>query len=118
MVGYSRAEIMQKPCSLSFMYGDQTDPVSIQRIQFSLDNNRTEQTEIGLHKKNSKFTLTMTVIGSNEGDINKNDSNKNFAKLYVILLLSFFVARPQFSIFFIYTNFYYLPHFQRLKFGS
>uniref|UniRef100_A0AC34FKF2 PAC domain-containing protein n=2 Tax=Panagrolaimus sp. ES5 TaxID=591445 RepID=A0AC34FKF2_9BILA len=52
MVGYSRAEIMQKPCSLSFMYGDQTDPLSIQRIQFSLDNNRTEQTEIGLYKKN------------------------------------------------------------------
>uniref|UniRef100_A0A914YXX0 PAS domain-containing protein n=1 Tax=Panagrolaimus superbus TaxID=310955 RepID=A0A914YXX0_9BILA len=53
MVGYSRAEIMQKPCSLSFMYGDQTDPLSIQRIQFSLDNNRTEQTEIGLYKKNN-----------------------------------------------------------------
>uniref|UniRef100_A0AC35GLB5 LOV domain-containing protein n=1 Tax=Panagrolaimus sp. PS1159 TaxID=55785 RepID=A0AC35GLB5_9BILA len=52
MVGYSRAEIMQKPCSLSFMYGDQTDPISIERIRFSLDNNRTEQTEIGLYKKN------------------------------------------------------------------
>ncbi|KAI6190385.1 PAS fold and Ion transport and Cyclic nucleotide-binding domain containing protein [Aphelenchoides bicaudatus] len=52
MIGYSRAEIMQKPCSLSFMYGDHTDQNVIQRLQGAFDNSRPEQAEIGLLKKN------------------------------------------------------------------
>lgn len=71
MVGYSRAEIMQKPCSLSFMYGEQTDPLAIQRLQFSLDNNRTEQTEIGLLKKNKQQIWLVVHISPIQDDKNR-----------------------------------------------
>ncbi|PAV61498.1 hypothetical protein WR25_11331 isoform B [Diploscapter pachys] len=53
LVGYSRAEIMQKPCSLAFMHGDHGEPGSLQKIQDALEQGRTEQAEIGLCKKNS-----------------------------------------------------------------
>ncbi|CAB3397957.1 unnamed protein product [Caenorhabditis bovis] len=52
LVGYSRAEIMQKPCSLAFMHGEHGESGSLQKIQDALDNARTEQAEIGLSKKN------------------------------------------------------------------
>ncbi|VDK27774.1 unnamed protein product, partial [Gongylonema pulchrum] len=55
MVGYSRAEIMQKPCSLSFMHTDQSEPEAVKKIQNALDSCQNEQTEIGLCKKNSMF---------------------------------------------------------------
>ncbi|CAK5087375.1 unnamed protein product [Meloidogyne enterolobii] len=52
MIGYSRAETMQKNASLSFMYSDHTDTSAIQKIQNALENAKTEQVEIGLCKKN------------------------------------------------------------------
>ncbi|CAI4222992.1 unnamed protein product [Auanema sp. JU1783] len=52
LVGYSRAEIMQKPCSLAFLHGDHGEPGSLARMQDALDNSRTDQAEIGLCKKN------------------------------------------------------------------
>ncbi|VDM47069.1 unnamed protein product [Toxocara canis] len=58
LVGYSRAEIMQKPCSLSFMHGDHSEPDALQRIQNALDMCKTDQTEIGLNKKNSSLLLS------------------------------------------------------------
>jgi PAS domain-containing protein len=58
MVGYSRAEIMQKPCTLSFMYGEHSDVISVQKMQYALDNAKTEQAEIGLCKKNSGFSAS------------------------------------------------------------
>ncbi|KAI6237630.1 PAS fold and Ion transport and Cyclic nucleotide-binding domain containing protein [Aphelenchoides besseyi] len=63
MIGYSRAEIMQKPCSLSFMYGEHTDSLVIQRLQDAFDNARPEQAEIGLLKKNKTpiWLLTNTA---------------------------------------------------------
>lgn len=71
MVGYSRAEIMQKPCCLSFMYGEHTDPMAVQRLQFSLDNNRTEQTEIGLLKKNKTQIWLIVHISPIQDDKNR-----------------------------------------------
>lgn len=55
MVGYSRAEVMQKSCTCSFMYGDQTDREIIKQIENALENYQIEQVEIRLYKKNSKF---------------------------------------------------------------
>uniref|UniRef100_A0A7I4Z0N3 Potassium voltage-gated channel protein eag n=1 Tax=Haemonchus contortus TaxID=6289 RepID=A0A7I4Z0N3_HAECO len=52
LVGYSRAEIMQKPCSLAFLHGDHGEASNFVRIQEALDNGRTDQAEIGLCKKN------------------------------------------------------------------
>ncbi|KAE9415870.1 hypothetical protein Angca_006949 [Angiostrongylus cantonensis] len=52
LVGYSRAEIMQKPCSLEFLHGDHGDASNFARIKEALDNGRTDQAEIALCKKN------------------------------------------------------------------
>ncbi|KAK0411630.1 hypothetical protein QR680_005757 [Steinernema hermaphroditum] len=52
MVGYTRAEIMQRPCSLSFMHGEHSEPGALEKVQTALDNSRTDQAEIGLLKKN------------------------------------------------------------------
>ncbi|KAK6055006.1 PAS domain S-box protein [Cooperia oncophora] len=52
LVGYSRAEIMQKPCSLAFLHGEHGESSNFVRIQEALDNGRTDQAEIGLCKKN------------------------------------------------------------------
>lgn len=38
---------------LSFMHGDHSEPEALQRIQNALDMCKTDQTEIGLNKKNS-----------------------------------------------------------------
>uniref|UniRef100_A0A915PCA1 PAS domain-containing protein n=1 Tax=Meloidogyne floridensis TaxID=298350 RepID=A0A915PCA1_9BILA len=47
MIGYSRAETMQKNASLSFMYSDHTDTSAIQKIQNALENAKTEQPIMG-----------------------------------------------------------------------
>uniref|UniRef100_A0A915IC73 PAS domain-containing protein n=1 Tax=Romanomermis culicivorax TaxID=13658 RepID=A0A915IC73_ROMCU len=52
MVGYSRAEVMHRSCSCSFMYGDQTDKDTIKLIENCLHHYATEQLEIRLYKKN------------------------------------------------------------------
>jgi len=58
MVGYSRAEIMQKSCTCAFMRGEHTDYDVLNRIQSALDNTKTEQVEIGLCKKNRMYYNT------------------------------------------------------------
>ncbi|GMS80307.1 hypothetical protein PENTCL1PPCAC_2482 [Pristionchus entomophagus] len=52
LVGYSRAEIMQKPCSLDFMHGDHGEAGALERLKDALETGRSEQAEIGLSKKN------------------------------------------------------------------
>lgn len=50
--GYSRAEVMQKSCTCTFMQGDLTDKETIRKITHSLDNHQQEQFETLLYKKN------------------------------------------------------------------
>uniref|UniRef100_A0A1I8BEB9 Potassium voltage-gated channel protein eag n=1 Tax=Meloidogyne hapla TaxID=6305 RepID=A0A1I8BEB9_MELHA len=73
MIGYSRAETMQKNASLSFMYSDHTDSSAIQKIQNALENAKTEQVEIGLCKKNkTNVWLLMNIspiMGSAGNDV-------------------------------------------------
>lgn len=54
MVGYTRAEVMQKSVTCSFMYGEQTDSETAERIRFAVDSYLIEQVEIRLYKKNRK----------------------------------------------------------------
>ncbi|CAG0879230.1 unnamed protein product [Cyprideis torosa] len=54
--GYNRAEVMQKSCRCSFMYGELTDKETIARIDDCLDKHRQEQFEILLYKKASVLT--------------------------------------------------------------
>ncbi|XP_026683269.1 potassium voltage-gated channel protein eag-like [Diaphorina citri] len=50
--GYNRAEVMQKSCRCSFMYGELTDKDTISRIDDALENQLHDQFEILLYKKN------------------------------------------------------------------
>ncbi|XP_029347249.1 potassium voltage-gated channel protein eag isoform X3 [Acyrthosiphon pisum] len=52
--GYNRAEVMQKSCRCSFMYGDLTDKETICRIDEVLESHYNDQFEILLYKKNSE----------------------------------------------------------------
>lgn len=60
MVGYTRAEVMHRSCSCSFMFGEQTDKETIRKIESCLQQYESEQLEIRLYKKNSKFYSTTT----------------------------------------------------------
>ncbi|XP_064484112.1 potassium voltage-gated channel protein eag-like isoform X2 [Ornithodoros turicata] len=50
--GYNRAEVMQKSCRCSFMYGELTDRPTIGKVEHCLDAHTQEQVEILLYKKN------------------------------------------------------------------
>ncbi|KAF7635807.1 hypothetical protein Mgra_00004719 [Meloidogyne graminicola] len=69
MIGYSRAETMQKNASLSFMYSDHTDPSSIEKIRYALENAKTEQVEIGLCKKNKTNVWLLMNISPIMGSV-------------------------------------------------
>lgn len=50
--GFNRAEVMQKSCRFSFMYGELTDKNTISALNDALETHRQEQYEILLYKKN------------------------------------------------------------------
>ncbi|KAF4533058.1 hypothetical protein B566_EDAN002621, partial [Ephemera danica] len=50
--GYNRAEVMQKSCRCSFMYGELTDKETIARVDECLEKQLSDQFEILLYKKN------------------------------------------------------------------
>ncbi|XP_022241286.1 potassium voltage-gated channel protein eag-like, partial [Limulus polyphemus] len=52
IAGYNRAEVMQKSCRCTFMYGDLTDRITIAKINQCLDSQALDQLEILLYKKN------------------------------------------------------------------
>uniref|UniRef100_A0A1I8JDJ1 Potassium voltage-gated channel protein eag n=1 Tax=Macrostomum lignano TaxID=282301 RepID=A0A1I8JDJ1_9PLAT len=69
--GFSRAEAMQRSCTCNFMYSDQTDPESIQRINKSLESCEPDQQEILLLKKNKTPLWLLMYIApiKNEKDV-------------------------------------------------
>ncbi|VDO20883.1 unnamed protein product [Brugia timori] len=71
MVGYSRAEIMQKPCSLSFMHAEYSGPEAVKKIQNALDMCQHERTEIGLRKKNRSVLWLLVHIAPIKNDRNQ-----------------------------------------------
>ena len=54
--GYSRAEMMQKSSTCSFMYGELTDRDTVTKVEESFENQEQVQVEILLYKKNSKLS--------------------------------------------------------------
>ncbi|KAH9632819.1 hypothetical protein HF086_016300 [Spodoptera exigua] len=57
MSGYNRAEVMQKSCRCTWMYGELTEKEAVERVDRALDHHLADQFEILLYKKNrlSKF---------------------------------------------------------------
>ncbi|XP_038212885.1 potassium voltage-gated channel protein eag-like [Zerene cesonia] len=52
MSGYNRAEVMQKSCRCTWMYGELTEKEAVERVDRALDHHLTDQFEILLYKKN------------------------------------------------------------------
>uniref|UniRef100_T1IIG6 Potassium voltage-gated channel protein eag n=1 Tax=Strigamia maritima TaxID=126957 RepID=T1IIG6_STRMM len=50
--GYNRAEVMQKSCRCTFMYGEDTDKFIVGRVEQCLEQLQADQFEILLYKKN------------------------------------------------------------------
>lgn len=54
MSGYNRAEVMQKSCRCTWMYGELTEKEAVERVDRALDHHLADQFEILLYKKNRK----------------------------------------------------------------
>uniref|UniRef100_A0A1I8HWC0 Potassium voltage-gated channel protein eag n=1 Tax=Macrostomum lignano TaxID=282301 RepID=A0A1I8HWC0_9PLAT len=69
--GFSRAEVMQKSCTCSFMHGEQTDSETIQRIERSLEQSESDQQEVLLYKKNKTPLWLLMYLApiKNEKDV-------------------------------------------------
>lgn len=52
MSGYNRAEVMQKSCRCTWMYGELTEKEAVDRVDRALDHHLADQFEILLYKKN------------------------------------------------------------------
>ncbi|XP_071440643.1 potassium voltage-gated channel protein eag isoform X3 [Hetaerina americana] len=77
--GYNRAEVMQKSCRCSFMYGELTDKETISRIDEVLEKQLHDQFEILLYKKNKTPLWLLLQISP----------IKNERDLVVLFLLTF-----------------------------
>lgn len=55
LAGYSRAEVMQKSSTCSFMYGELTDKDTVIKIEQSFEELEQTQVEVLLYKKNRKY---------------------------------------------------------------
>ena len=60
--GYNRAEVMQKSCRCTFMYGDMTDKATITALETCLDTHALDQFEILLYRKTRKSIPSFTLI--------------------------------------------------------
>ncbi|KAG1656107.1 Potassium voltage-gated channel protein eag [Nymphon striatum] len=68
--GFNRAEVMQKSCRCTFMYGELTDKDTIVKVELILDQQIHDQVEILLYKKNrvnrTKMDFNMRMISKFE----------------------------------------------------
>lgn len=55
LTGYSRSDIIQKPCSCEFLYGAETNEKSIKQIRHALQGSDEKEVEITLYKNNGLF---------------------------------------------------------------
>lgn len=54
MCGYSRAEIMQKPCTCNFLYGPDTKRLAIAQMAQALLGSEERRVEINLYRKDGR----------------------------------------------------------------
>ncbi|XP_034415871.1 potassium voltage-gated channel subfamily H member 2 [Cyclopterus lumpus] len=63
MCGYSRAEIMQKPCTCNFLYGPETKRLAIAQMAQALLGSEERKVEINLYRKDGQcFTCMVDVV--------------------------------------------------------
>uniref|UniRef100_A0A8K9UWI5 Voltage-gated inwardly rectifying potassium channel KCNH2 n=1 Tax=Oncorhynchus mykiss TaxID=8022 RepID=A0A8K9UWI5_ONCMY len=62
MCGYSRAEIMQKPCTCNFLYGPQTKRLAIAQMAQALLGSEERKMEINLYRKDGVCFLCLVDV--------------------------------------------------------
>ncbi|RXM96432.1 Potassium voltage-gated channel subfamily H member 7 [Acipenser ruthenus] len=62
MCGYTRAEIMQKPCTCDFLYGPQTKKRSIAQIAQALLGSEDRKVEIIFYKKDGRVSMYTCIV--------------------------------------------------------
>ncbi|KAM8975773.1 voltage-gated inwardly rectifying potassium channel KCNH3 isoform 2-T2 [Pelodytes ibericus] len=63
LTGFARAEVMQRSCACTFLYGPETGEQTQQCIQEALNNKQEFKTEVLLYKKNgSSFWCLLDVV--------------------------------------------------------
>ncbi|XP_030254532.1 potassium voltage-gated channel subfamily H member 2 isoform X2 [Sparus aurata] len=62
MCGYSRAEIMQKPCTCNFLYGPDTKRLAIAQMAQALLGSEERKVEINLYRKDGHCFLCMVDV--------------------------------------------------------
>ncbi|XP_041670270.1 potassium voltage-gated channel subfamily H member 2 [Cheilinus undulatus] len=62
MCGYSRAEIMQKPCTCNFLYGPDTKRLAIAQMAQALLGSEERKVEISLYRKDGQSFLCMVDV--------------------------------------------------------
>ncbi|XP_026148436.1 potassium voltage-gated channel subfamily H member 2 [Mastacembelus armatus] len=62
MCGYSRAEIMQKPCTCNFLYGPDTKRLAIAQMAQALLGSEERKVEINLYRKDGQCLMCMVDV--------------------------------------------------------
>lgn len=64
MCGYTRSEIMQKPCACDFLYGPHTKRLAIAQMAQALLGSEERKVEITLYRKDGRTALMFLPIGN------------------------------------------------------
>ena len=59
--GYNKSDLMQKSSTCSFMWGELTDDETKSKVSQAFQNNRAENLEVLIYKKNSKIKLSFKL---------------------------------------------------------
>ena len=62
LIGYSRADILQKSCTCQFLYGDETSEKAIKQIQQIIDSSEEKEVDLALYKSNGMTINEMKIF--------------------------------------------------------
>ncbi|XP_041422733.1 potassium voltage-gated channel subfamily H member 2 isoform X2 [Xenopus laevis] len=62
MCGYTRAEVMQRPCTCDFLYGPRTTPTSTSQIAQALVGSEERKVEIAFYRKDGSCFLCLVDV--------------------------------------------------------
>lgn len=60
LCGYSRAEVMQKPCTCDFLHGPLTTSYAIRHVKDALDGSEEQQVEALYYKKDGQCSISIS----------------------------------------------------------
>ncbi|MEQ2221235.1 Potassium voltage-gated channel subfamily H member 2, partial [Ilyodon furcidens] len=85
LCGYSRAEIMQKPCTCNFLYGPDTKRLAIAQMAQALLGSEERKVEINLYRKDalalSIVPISIVPISSPTGICGRRSEDKTLSYL-------------------------------------